>query len=98
MIYCYYNIIALLQIEESVEDGLELKVEGYVTGIAEDIEIMDKIQVSLYINTFIVTFTFTFIFTFTMITHSSLYVYYKIYDISGHTAVLWYTRSGHLHL
>ena len=53
------------QIEESVEDGLELKVEGYVTGIAEDIEIMDKIQVRLYIN----TFTFTFTFTFTMITH-----------------------------
>jgi len=35
------------KIEESVEDGLELKVEGYVTGIAEDIEIMDKIQDTL---------------------------------------------------
>ncbi|XP_063680730.1 23 kDa integral membrane protein-like [Bolinopsis microptera] len=35
------------KIEESVEDGLELKVEGYVTGIADDIEIMDKIQDTL---------------------------------------------------
>ena len=45
-----------MQIEDSVEEGLHKKVDGYIEGVEDDVEIIDKIQV--------LSISFSGIFTF----------------------------------
>ena len=47
-----------MQIEDSVEEGLHKKVDGYIEGVEDDVEIIDKIQVLSISLSGIFTFVF----------------------------------------